>query len=201
MSYRPFTEALGRHPPVKVAMHFSGILYDWFEAHEPAYLETLRGLSASGQVELVGGGYYEPILAVLPQEDQNGQIAKMQQYINTRFGVFPKDVWLAERVREAGGAGRDSLWKAQCNCGYWHGVFGGIYLPHIRKAIYADPVWGAVELSFSEPVLLWAFNLDTVSRSEEGIEKTYQGGVLAPGVKKVLEPGGTFEFTVKARPA
>jgi hypothetical protein len=64
-----------------------------------------------------------------------------------------------------------------------------------------DPVWGAVELAFSEPVLLWVFDLDTVSRSEEGIEKTYQGGVLAPGIKKTLEPGGIFEFTVKASPA
>ena len=27
------------------------------------------------------------------------------------------------------------LLKSQCCCGYWHGVFGGIYLPHIRDAI------------------------------------------------------------------
>ncbi len=25
---------------------------------------------------------------------------------------------------------------AQCNCGYWHGAFGGIYLPHLRNAVY-----------------------------------------------------------------
>jgi alpha-amylase len=637
MSYRPFTDALLRHPSVKVSMHFSGILYDWFEKHQPDYLETLRGLAASGQIELVGGGYYEPILAVLPKSDQAGQVAKMQDYLKARFGFFPKGVWLAERVWEpqlagalseagaaytvlddihffssglaekdltgyfttefegrtlsvfpinhrlrylipfadpertidylrafqgseaalvmaddgekfglwpgthdlvykrgwldrffdllernsswletavfsqclagsrskglvylpttsyheltqwalpaessgrlagiwkksseevrpylrggyfrnffskypesnslyrrmlrvsarvhaAGGAGKESLWKAQCNCGYWHGVFGGVYLPHIRKAIsfnlleasaavsagmgedrfeetkedwdadgspeifvetkraafyfapakggglwewdwlprgvnfsavvsrhpeayhdeagpenitgagrsgplkknlknqifydwhrrmnlldhffhpdtkleafkkaaygeqgdfvtgeyscktvggaegltvslardgfvwagakrvgirvekdvllgtdgswkasyrvsnsggeeaalwfapelvfsfsdpsvcpegerrdvpalkFTDPVWGAVELVFSEPVLFWAFNLDTVARSEEGLEKTYQGSVLAPGVKKVLGPGQSFEFTVKAAP-
>ncbi|HBB67360.1 MAG: hypothetical protein A2X28_04705 [Elusimicrobia bacterium GWA2_56_46] len=634
-SYLPFTEVLRRHPAVKVSMHFSGILFDWFESHEPAYLDALRELSDRGQAELLGGGYYEPILAVLPEDDQAGQVAKMQAYINKRFGVFPKGVWLAERVwepqlagtlsdagadytvlddihffsaglaekdltgyfttefggrhlqvfpinhrlrylmpfadpektidylrtfegrdavlvmaddgekfglwpkthelvykkgwldrfftllernaswletasfseclsgtrskglaylpttsyhelsqwalppaasgrlagiwknaaedfqpylrggyfrnffskypesnsiyrrmlrvsarsRAAGGAGRESLWKAQCNCGYWHGVFGGIYLPHIRKAIYAnllaasaaasagsagdhfdvteedwdadgrpellvesrqaafyfspgkggglwewdylprgmnfcavvsrhpeayheesgaenitgsgkaghlkkdfkksvfydwhrrmnlldhffhpdtkledfrkasygeqgdfvlgeyscktgrgplgltvslardgsvwtgdrraeirveknvllkaegsweasykvsntgrhaadlwfapelvfsfsdpgvcpegerrgisalrleDPVWGEVKLDFSDPVLLWVFDLDTISRSEEGIEKTYQGGVLAPSVKKMLAPGGFFEFTVKA---
>ncbi len=28
------------------------------------------------------------------------------------------------------------LWKAQTNCPYWHGVFGGIYLPHLRQAVY-----------------------------------------------------------------
>jgi alpha-amylase len=30
----------------------------------------------------------------------------------------------------------DNLWAAQCNCPYWHGVFGGLYLPHLRSAIY-----------------------------------------------------------------
>ncbi len=70
----------------------------------------------------------------------------------------------------------------------------------IRALRFEDPVIGAIELSFSEPVLFWAFNLDTVSRSEEGIEKTYQGSVLAPGFRKTLEPAGFFEFTVKAKP-
>ncbi len=25
---------------------------------------------------------------------------------------------------------------AQCNCAYWHGAFGGLYLPHLRNAVY-----------------------------------------------------------------
>lgn len=29
-----------------------------------------------------------------------------------------------------------SLYRGQCNCPYWHGAFGGIYLPHLRNAIY-----------------------------------------------------------------
>ncbi|MFO7915607.1 MAG: alpha-amylase/4-alpha-glucanotransferase domain-containing protein [Candidatus Krumholzibacteriales bacterium] len=28
------------------------------------------------------------------------------------------------------------LYQAQCNCAYWHGLFGGLYLPHLRSAIY-----------------------------------------------------------------
>ncbi len=31
---------------------------------------------------------------------------------------------------------RTELYRAQCNCPYWHGAFGGIYLPHLRNAIY-----------------------------------------------------------------
>ncbi|RJP74239.1 MAG: DUF1926 domain-containing protein [Candidatus Zixiibacteriota bacterium] len=33
---------------------------------------------------------------------------------------------------------RDRLFKGQCNCAYWHGVFGGLYLPHLRHAIYQN---------------------------------------------------------------
>ena len=31
---------------------------------------------------------------------------------------------------------RIELYRGQCNCPYWHGAFGGIYLPHLRNAIY-----------------------------------------------------------------
>jgi alpha-amylase len=32
----------------------------------------------------------------------------------------------------------ENLYKAQCNCGYWHGLFGGFYLGNIRAAIYEN---------------------------------------------------------------
>jgi 4-alpha-glucanotransferase len=33
---------------------------------------------------------------------------------------------------------RDHVWQGQCNCGYWHGVFGGLYLPHLRRALHGN---------------------------------------------------------------
>ena len=32
---------------------------------------------------------------------------------------------------------RQELYRGQCNCPYWHGSFGGLYLPHLRQAIYS----------------------------------------------------------------
>lgn len=37
---------------------------------------------------------------------------------------------------------RTELLKAQCNDGYWHGVFGGLYLPHLRDALYRHLIQG-----------------------------------------------------------
>jgi alpha-amylase len=31
---------------------------------------------------------------------------------------------------------RRELYRAQCNCAYWHGLFGGIYLSHLRDAVH-----------------------------------------------------------------
>jgi len=31
---------------------------------------------------------------------------------------------------------RTELYRGQCNCAYWHGAFGGVYLPHLRNAVY-----------------------------------------------------------------
>jgi alpha-amylase len=49
----------------------------------------------------------------------------------------------------------DHLWHGQCNCPYWHGVFGGIYLFHIRTAnfrhlIAAEVLADAMEHEESE---------------------------------------------------
>ncbi len=40
-----------------------------------------------------------------------------------------------------------ALWKAQCNCAYWHGVFGGLYLPHLRHAVYEQLIEGTAAIA------------------------------------------------------
>jgi len=33
---------------------------------------------------------------------------------------------------------KNFVWAAQCNCAYWHGIFGGLYLNFLRSAIYEN---------------------------------------------------------------
>src|ERR1035437_825318 len=61
-SYLPFVRALVLHPRIRLSLHFSGILLEWLEKQHPEYFKQLRGLVDRGQIEIVGGGYYEPIL-------------------------------------------------------------------------------------------------------------------------------------------
>ena len=65
-AYLPMVEALERHPAVKMSLHYTGPLLEWFSAERPEFLERIRALIARVQVELLGGGYFEPVLASLP---------------------------------------------------------------------------------------------------------------------------------------
>lgn len=99
-SYLPMLQVLERHPRVRVAMHYSGPLLDWLEGSHPEFFPLLRGLVDRGQVELMTGGYYEPILAIISDRDRRGQIRKMTAYLQHRFGARARGLWLAERVWE-----------------------------------------------------------------------------------------------------
>lgn len=44
----------------------------------------------------------------------------------------------------------DHLYRGQCNCPYWHGAFGGIYLPHLRGAIYSELIAADNKLEYLE---------------------------------------------------
>ncbi|HYL63184.1 MAG TPA: alpha-amylase/4-alpha-glucanotransferase domain-containing protein [Candidatus Methylomirabilis sp.] len=98
--YLPFIELLEKHPGVRVGLHYSGPLLTWIEENRPEYLTRLKALTNSGQVELVGGGFYEPILISIPPEDQREQITRLASYLEHHVGRRPTGAWIAERVWE-----------------------------------------------------------------------------------------------------
>ncbi len=47
-----------------------------------------------------------------------------------------------------------ALWhalRAQCNCAYWHGVFGGLYLNYLRFAVHREVLAAETELRRAKP--------------------------------------------------
>ncbi len=99
-SYLPFLEQLENHPGIRLGLHYSGPLLTWIEEHHPEYFTRLRVLVRAGQVELLGGGFYEPVLISIPPEDQRDQISRLSGYLENHFGARPSGAWIAERVWE-----------------------------------------------------------------------------------------------------
>ena len=101
-SYVPMIEALERHPQVRLSLHYTGSLLDWMEEFQPAFLQRIALLVQRNQVEIVGGGYYEPILPSIPDTDKVAQIRHLSARIQRDFGIKATGMWIAERVWEPG---------------------------------------------------------------------------------------------------
>ncbi|MFQ5354225.1 MAG: alpha-amylase/4-alpha-glucanotransferase domain-containing protein, partial [Thermodesulfobacteriota bacterium] len=99
-SYWPFLKLLNEFPAIKMTIHNTGFLLDWIVSKHPEYIDLLSIMVRRGQVEIMGGGFYEPVLAVIPNKDRVSQIKMMSERIEDLFCVRPTGLWLAERVWE-----------------------------------------------------------------------------------------------------
>lgn len=134
-SYLPMLEALERHPGVRLSLHYSGALLEWLTAERPAFVARLAALVRRGQVELLGGGLYEPVLASLPEHDRVDQLRRMADELERLTGVRPRGAWLAERVWEP------DLPTSLVSAGYHWTILDDA---HFRAAsIPEENLWGA----------------------------------------------------------
>jgi len=153
-AYLPMVAALERHPGIHVALHYSGPLLTWLRAERPDFVARLAELVRRGQIEIVGGGWYEPVLAALPERDRIGQLVRMADELESTFGRRPRGAWLAERVWEP------DLPTALISAGYEWTVLDDA---HFRAAaIPEDNLWGSYTTDDQGQVL-------TVFGTEQGL--------------------------------
>ena len=133
-AYEPMIAALERHPGVRLSLHYTGPLLEWLIAERGEAVARLRTLVDRGQVEILGGGYYEPVLASLPERDRIGQLQRMADEVERFFGRRPSGAWLAERVWEP------DLPTSLVSAGYDWTILDDA---HFRAAaIPEDDLWG-----------------------------------------------------------
>jgi len=97
---------------------------------QAAVFDALRGkMQERGEWEqyktMVRGGFWRNFLIKYQESDW---MHKKMMWVSRKVKSLPAGQ-LAEKAS-------DELWQGQCNCPYWHGVFGGLYLPHLRAANY-----------------------------------------------------------------
>ncbi len=99
-SYKPLIDNIFDFDDIKFTLHFSGNLLEWFLKNKPDFLEKLKIMAKRNQIEIIGGGYYEPIFSIIPYRDKIAQIKKLTDLIKREFGLEVKGAWLSERVWE-----------------------------------------------------------------------------------------------------
>jgi 4-alpha-glucanotransferase len=197
--YLPFVEVLERHPNVRVGLHYSGPLLTWIEEHHPEYFELLKRLVDQGQVELVGGGFYEPILISIPAVDQQEQIVQLADYVEHHFGKRPSGAWLAERVWEP----QLASVLAEAHVGYTvlddiHFLSAGFEQAELFGDYIAEDKGQTIRIIPGQKSLRYLIPWDTVDKVMANLRETFvthPDGIAAMGddMEKFGGWPGTFE--------
>jgi Domain of unknown function (DUF1925). len=77
----------------------------------------------------IRGGIWRNFFTRFPESNW---MHKRMLSLSHRFHTLPENKKTPAMLHE--------LYEAQANDAYWHGLFGGLYLPHLRRAIYKSIV-------------------------------------------------------------
>jgi alpha-amylase len=87
---------------------------------------------------------------------------------------------------------RRAVGRAQCNDAYWHGVFGGLYLPHLRQAVWRELARAEEVLRRGESLRYEVRDVDGDGHEEVWIHSAAFSAVLSPARGGALEEYGVF---------
>jgi hypothetical protein len=97
-SYSPLIRTLSKYDSCKFCLHISGYLLEWIVKNDPELIEIIREGVSKHKIEMLGGGYYEPVLASIPRRDRIKQLGLLNEAVKKYFGVYPKGAWITERI-------------------------------------------------------------------------------------------------------
>src|SRR5215210_1976890 len=108
-------------------------------------------------------------------------------------GLHKKLMALSALARRHGDppAVRRAIGRAQCNDAYWHGVFGGLYLPHLRDAIWRNLAEAEAALRQGEGLAFDVLDLDGDGGDEVWIHSSLFSALVSPA-----RGGSVEEYTI-----
>ena len=92
--YKAFFSGIQAEEKLPLTIFAAGSFLEWQKGKRQAYSMLLNNMLSRKQIELLGGGYYQPYLSLLPASDVIGQIEMMTSAIRTQFGKRPRGLFL-----------------------------------------------------------------------------------------------------------
>ena len=94
--YIPLLHFLNENPKIGWTFFFTGYQLDWLKKHHSESVILLEQLVNSGQVEILGGGYYGPYFEFLPSIDRNHQIELLTTHVRKLFSKKPRGFFVED---------------------------------------------------------------------------------------------------------
>ena len=82
---------------------------------------------------------------------------------------------------------RRAIGRAQCNDAYWHGVFGGLYLPFLRAAVWENLARAEASLRQSEPIACEETDIDCDGFAELWVHSAAFSAIVSPARGGAIE--------------
>jgi alpha-amylase len=132
--------------------------------------EFLKSITDEDRKEFVRAGFWRNFMAKYPEANaMHKRMIRASRRV-AGSGAAP------EVVREA----RKHVLRSQCNCAYWHGVFGGLYLNFLRHATYAEMLTGEAMAAPVDGVLVEQQDFDADGQEEIIVETAPQVLIFSP---------------------
>jgi hypothetical protein len=131
--------------------------------------DRLHGLDGS----LIRGTHWRNFLVKYPEANR----------------LHKKMLALSALCRERGDPpeARRAIGRAQCNDAYWHGVFGGLYLPFLRGALWQELARAERLLRKGEPLVAERLDLDFDGAEEIWVHDDTVSVVISPARGGAIE--------------
>lgn len=118
--------------------------------------ETLKKMNMYEECKpFIAGGMWRNFFS---RYEESNNMNKRCLYAVEKYKSYPREDAL------------DYILRAQCNDAYWHGVFGGLYLPHLRDAIYRNIIQGENLLNQKQEVTIKDIDKDGYEEAIMGNE-------------------------------
>lgn len=96
--YKPAAKFLYSHPEFRMSFAFNGVQIDFLQKEYPEFIEILRELISRRQIEILGGGYYDPAFPLLFPMDRTGQIEFLTSTLRSVTGKRPRGITLCASI-------------------------------------------------------------------------------------------------------
>lgn len=138
---------------------------DW-TLPRPAALELEEIQRELPDSEAVRGGHWRNFLIRYPESNRMHKLGLALSKLCRERGDPPE--------------ARTAIARAQCNDAYWHGVFGGVYLPHLRQAVWRELAVAEAILRRGETLDWQVLDLDFDGHDEVWVHSAAISAVISP---------------------
>ena len=139
--------------------------------------EELGPKDLAASASFVRGGHWHHFLVKYPESNRMHKTMMALSALSRSRGDPPE--------------ARRAIGRAQCNDAYWHGVFGGLYLPHLRNAIWRQLAIAERVLRRGESLAYEELDLDYDGYPEVWIHSAQFSAVISP------QRGGAIEMLTR----